>query len=79
MTATRNIELGSSNPEDWTENKDGVLELKAEIADKQKLEEYYAVLDDEKSKFADIKNAISQMLEKVGNQEDCFWISHAWA
>ncbi|MSU54854.1 MAG: hypothetical protein EXS48_03435 [Candidatus Staskawiczbacteria bacterium] len=68
------------------ENSEGVLEfVKKEGAKVQEsrenpnLDKYYTVLKSEKSKFKDLKEAISQILEKNSNKDDCFWISHAWA
>lgn len=39
----------------------------------------YLVLKNPDSTFDQIAKSLFNILEKVGNSEDCFWISHAWA
>jgi hypothetical protein len=45
----------------------------------QNLEKLYAQLHDKKAQFTQIAKTLNSILERVGNEEDCFWISHAWA
>lgn len=43
------------------------------------LELLYSQLHDKKAQFKQIAKILDAILERVGNNEDCFWISHAWA
>lgn len=43
------------------------------------MERQFAILHKKEAGFTELARALFTILEKSSNEEDCFWISHAWA